>query len=119
VWVFQVVVVGDGVVASVVGALRDGGCAPACLLAVQVRFTDWYEMDHAGLVFVLAWCAEVVVGESLACVWGSAFFSFGPIESAGFSVLPVSDGLDVVLEVFDFREEFRPGVVGFFSFGRG
>jgi hypothetical protein len=49
VWVFQVVVVGDGIVASIVGALRDGGGAPAFLFAVQVRFTDWYEMDHAGL----------------------------------------------------------------------
>ena len=44
--VFQLVVVGDGIVASIVGALRDGGGAPARLLAVQVRFTDWYEMDH-------------------------------------------------------------------------
>ena len=61
--VFQLVVVGDGVVASVVGALRDGGCAPACLFAVQVRFPDWYEMDHAGLWFSLR--PRVVFGISL------------------------------------------------------
>ena len=92
VWVFQVVVVGDGIVASIVGALRDGGRAPACLLAVKVRFTDWYEMDHAGLVFVLAWCAEVVVCESLAGVWGSA--SGGDDFVAGIAVGVEPFGID-------------------------
>ncbi len=68
-WVFQLVVVGEDL-CSVVGALRDGGAHLHRLLAAQVRFPDWYEMDHAGLVFVLAWGAEVAVGEALAW-WGS------------------------------------------------